>query len=110
VIAELRDVHVVRGSADRLAVGTTQVAGASAVVALAALPFLDSSTALLVFGSILLVPGAMTAACWRFNHPEYELRAIYHGESVRLYASRDARIFGQVRRALLRATENYAPM
>jgi hypothetical protein len=42
---------------------------------------------------------------WRLGGREQELRASYHGYVVRLFSSRDERLFGQVRRALLRATE-----
>jgi hypothetical protein len=107
-ITELYDVHVVRGGADRLALSTTRVAGMSAAVALAALPFVDASTALVVLGVLVLVPGTVSGACWRFNHPEYELRATYHGRLIRLYASRDPQTFGQVRRALLRVLEAHS--
>jgi hypothetical protein len=109
-IPELYDVHVVRGGADPLAVGTTRIAGTSAAVALASLPFLDTPTAWLVVGLLVVVPGTVSGACWRFNHREYQLRATYHGYLVRLYASRDLQTFGQVRRALLRATEAHGQM
>jgi hypothetical protein len=45
---------------------------------------------------------------WRFGGRDCELRARYHGQPVVLFQSRDARVFGQVRRALLRATEAQA--
>jgi len=45
---------------------------------------------------------------WRFGGRVYELRAGYRGYLVRLFTSRDSRVFGQVRRALLRATEAHA--
>jgi hypothetical protein len=105
LVADLRALHVVRVESDRLAVGTARVAGVCAVVALVSLPFVDSPVGWLLIGSFLLVPGFMTAACWRFSRPLYALHATYRGTPVRLFASRDPRLFGQVRRGLLRAVE-----
>ncbi|NUT37162.1 MAG: hypothetical protein HOV79_29245 [Hamadaea sp.] len=36
----------------------------------------------------------------------YELRAVYHGRPTTLFRSTDQRVFGQVRRALVRALEH----
>jgi Family of unknown function (DUF6232) len=103
-IAGLSDVHVVRGAADPLAVEITRVVGALATVALVALPFLGSANAWFVAG-FLVVPRAISCACWHLGHREYQLRATYNGYLVRLYASSDLRTFEQVRRALFRAIE-----
>jgi hypothetical protein len=104
-ITELYDVHIVRGSADRLAVGTTRIAGSSAVVAAACWPFLHTPGAWAVAVTMVVVPGAFSGACWRLNRPELELRATYRGYRVQLFSSRDAQMFGQVRRGLMRAIE-----
>ncbi len=104
-IAELYDVHVVRGGPDPLAVGTTRVAGVSALVAAACLPFLHTTTSWLVALAFVAVPGVFSGACWRLYRPEYELRATYRGYQVQLYRSRDLRMFGQVKRGLIRALE-----
>jgi hypothetical protein len=104
-IAELYDVHVVRGGADPLAVGTSRVAGVSALVAAAGWPFLHTTTSWLVALAFVAVPGVFSGACWRLNRPEWELRATYRSYQVQLFCSRDLRTFGQVRRALTRAVE-----
>ena len=40
-------------------------------------------------------------------HPPLEIRARYGSSDVRLFITTDARTFGQVRRALIRALEQY---
>jgi Family of unknown function (DUF6232) len=104
-ISELHDVHVVRGGPDPLAVGTTRVAGVSAVVVAALWPFLHSPASWVVTLTFVVVPGAVSGACWRLNRPDWELRATYRGYQVQLFRSRDPRIFGQVKRGLMRAME-----
>jgi hypothetical protein len=46
---------------------------------------------------------------WRHRPRRHELRAVYRGSVVALYASSDARVFNQISRALLRALENMPP-
>jgi hypothetical protein len=41
----------------------------------------------------------------RRGQPIWELRAVYRGRPVLLYATTDVRAFGQIRRALVRALE-----
>lgn len=107
-VSELRDLSVVRDGSDRLAIGTAWVAGTCAAVALLAAPFVTGTVAWLLVASFLLVPGVVTAACWRLNRPVYALHAIYHGAPVRIFETRDQTVFGQVRRSLLRAVEAHA--
>jgi hypothetical protein len=104
-IAELDDVTVVRGAPDPLAVGTTRVAGVSGVLAAVMWPFLHSPASWLVTLALVAVPVAVSGACWRLNHREWELHATYRGYRVRLFRSRDSQLFGQVRRGLMRAME-----
>jgi hypothetical protein len=107
-VSELRDLRVVRGGSDRLAIGTTRVAGTCAAVAVLAVPFVTGPVAWLLVGAFLLVPGLVVAVCWRFNRPLYALDATYHGAPVRIFETRDTMLFGQVRRGLLRAVEAQA--
>jgi hypothetical protein len=107
-VSELRELTVVRGGSGRLAIGTVRVAATCTAVALLAAPFVSGPVAWLLVGSFLLVPGLVTAACWRFNRPVYALHAVYHGAPVRIFETRDTRLFGQVRRGLLRAVEAQA--
>jgi len=105
VIDELYDVHVVRGSADPLAVGTTRIAGSTALVVAACWPFLHTPAAWTVAITFVAVPSLVSGACWRLSRPELELRATYQGLQVQLYRSRDSLLFGQVKRGLMRALE-----
>lgn len=36
----------------------------------------------------------------------YELRAVYHGRPICLFSTTDLRLFGQIKRALIRALEH----
>ncbi|MCP2328853.1 hypothetical protein HDA40_007360 [Hamadaea flava] len=38
--------------------------------------------------------------------PVYELRAVYYGQLISLFRTTDQRLFGQIKRALIRALEN----
>lgn len=48
---------------------------------------------------------ATAGTCLRVPARSYELRAVYRGEAVMLYATSNAQEFGQIRRGLLRALE-----
>lgn len=86
--------------------GSTGVAGATAVAAGVGWPAFASSPALaLATLGILAVSIAVSGACWRVRRTQQELVAICDGRPVLLYRSPDARTFGQVTRALLRALE-----
>jgi hypothetical protein len=104
-IAELRNVYVVRGRPDPLALAS---GGATAVVLAAVAgswPFLHSPGAWLVAAALVAVPATLGGACWRINPPDWALRATYRSYQVELFRCPDARVFGQVRRALLGALE-----
>lgn len=94
---------------DSIKTGSTGVAGASALVI--ALGWatdwrtLDSPVLVLATLALLAVSIAVSGACWRIRASDYQLSAIYRGQPVRVYQTTDARTFGQVRRALLRALE-----
>jgi hypothetical protein len=115
LIAELRHIHVVVRTAvtpvtvSSARVGSTGVAGAVAVAI--AVGHADGWEAfgspVMMLGMVLLmiVSAAVSGACWWINPVREELVAEYRGELVTLFHSADPEVFGQVRRALMRAVE-----
>jgi hypothetical protein len=104
-ITELRDVRVARGGPDRVAIGSTGLAGSAAVVVAACSPVIHSPQAWMAAVLLIAAPGLFGGACWRLNPPEWQLVASYHGYDVQLYTSSDTRTFNQVKRAVMRALE-----
>ncbi len=106
-VCDLREVSIQSGKPPRgngaFSIGAT----AAMVVAMSvAWPFLRATPAWL--GLLLLVlatPGLIAGACLRRGRPVLELRAMYRGRPVILYATTDGRAFGQIQRALVRALE-----
>jgi hypothetical protein len=92
-----------------LRTGSTGVAGATAVAAAlgwaADWQVLASPLTTLALLALLLISIVVSGACWRVHTVEQELVAVHHGQPVSLLRTTDARTFGQVRRALLRALE-----
>jgi hypothetical protein len=92
--------------------GSSGMAGAVAVAA--ALAWAEGWSALespgpaLALVVLLGTSAAVAGACWRAQPVERELMACYRDRPVRLYRSADARTFGQVQRALVRALERLA--
>jgi hypothetical protein len=102
LVRKLRDVQVVRTAPAPSALRGT---GVSAVALLLVAPALDSAE--LVIGALVMgiAPALlMMWAHWRARRA-YELWAWYERNTVRMYSSPDARVFGQVSRALQRAIE-----
>jgi hypothetical protein len=99
-------VHVIGASptqVDRAIRGSSGLAGVVAVVLSTrwlAVPMP------LVALAVLVVAGVAAGACLRVRTGPQELRAVYRGQMVSLFGSVDAREFGQVRRAVVRALEN----
>jgi hypothetical protein len=82
----------------------TTAAGFLGLTATAAAWTIDGRYAL--FFLAITVPIALGATLvWLREPARWELRALYRGQPVTLYASRDARVFNQVTRALRRAIE-----
>jgi hypothetical protein len=104
-VTELRDVGVVRGGLDSLSVGTTCLAGGSLVVFTASWPFIHTPVGWLGAVVFATTPWVVSVSCWRLRRPEQELWATYRHQRVQLFTCRNERVFGQVRRALLRALE-----
>jgi hypothetical protein len=105
VVAELRDVGLVRQEASRLG---HVLAGAA--VAVAGAVWLELGLpARWVVGVAALVVG-MAVAGWPPRTRGWMLRAAYRGDAeVTLYRSADERVFHQVSRALRRSMEDARP-
>lgn len=92
-------------------IGSTSVAGATAVIV--ALGWTQGWAAfdqpVVGLGTIVLlvVSVAVSGACLRVRPVELELAAVYRDQPVCLFRSTDGQTFGQVRRALLRALEQF---
>jgi hypothetical protein len=107
-IAELSGVHAVCDTVEsggrRPAVRRT--AGGAAVLLLVSAPVLDSPGAL----AVTLATAATLTASAAINGASrtsrlWELRATHRGTQVCLFNTTDARIFGQVKRAMVRTLE-----
>jgi len=104
-IADLKEVHACRGDADPGAIRSMGAAALTVVVFGGSWSVLHS-VGLLVIGVLLAaIAFGHGSATFRLYPTPLELHATYHGEEVRLWYTRDARMFGQVRRALVRAME-----
>jgi Family of unknown function (DUF6232) len=109
----MHEIHVVKltaspGALDSLRRGSTGAAVAAAVAVVAGWPSFDSPAASLV-GLVLLGTASIVAgACWRLRPSSYELWATYRTEEIVLFQTTDAQVFGQVKRALIRALESVA--
>jgi hypothetical protein len=115
-LRELRAVIVpVAPSAAVVAARTCSSGVAGALALIAALgwvggwPALESPVAALVSAVLLVASAVLSGACWRFQQVEWEVVAHHWGRPVRLYRTSDAREFGQVQRALVRALERLGP-
>ncbi|HET8661194.1 MAG TPA: DUF6232 family protein [Micromonosporaceae bacterium] len=111
-IRELTNVHVVRDWTDPVTVGAHQIrvastwlAGTAAVATALGWSVLHSPTVSILAFMILAVSLVVSGVCWRVRTVPYVLQATYRGELVRLCSIPDARTFGQVKRALVRALE-----
>jgi hypothetical protein len=105
-IDELTAVRVVPGAPGRRGPGA--LLPAATVLAAVALPVAHAPVGLLAIVMVLAVASTVAATCLRQSGQPYELYAIHRGHRVKLFECPDARTFGQVRRALLRAVEQHA--
>jgi hypothetical protein len=103
-VSELSNLSVGRGEGNRQAIRAGIVlAAATGLVVMSGLVLHWLAASALVAGAGLLVVGILV---WRALHGRpYELWAEYRGLTVRMYDTTEARRFGQVCRALLRAAE-----
>jgi hypothetical protein len=105
LLRHLSEVGVVRCVPDLCGLGLTWLAWPTAMAFAASWPFLHSPLAWATALAVAAMPAVVGGAWWYRRPPAWELVAAYGGYQVRLFVTPDKRIFGQVRRALLRAME-----
>ena len=104
-LGELAAVRVVRHGPRRAVVTSMQVAAGAVVLVGVSWSALNSVGSYLVAATLVGLPCIASGICLRLRPRVHELRARYHNCDVSLYGSADTRVFGQVRRALIRARE-----
>jgi hypothetical protein len=108
-VRELHQVTLVRGDLDPSRSVSAHAAGGALVLVVASWPMLDHPAAFAAAALVLAIPTAASITCWRMRPRHWELRAIFHGHEVVLFASANETTFGQVARALRRALEASGP-
>jgi hypothetical protein len=104
-IAELIDIIQSRGARHPGTVVGLIIAGVEAVIVAPLLGVVHAPVVWLLGGVALVIPCAVGLVCAQRWPAQYELIAWYRGQQRTLFATRDAREFGQVCRALRRARE-----
>ena len=107
VIRQLRTVVLVRRPADNRR--PVALAAAFVIACLAAGSFVAAGPVVAGTLAFLAVIAAAAAVATRTPH-SWEVRAVYQGAEVTVYASADVRVFNQVTRALRRAVEDDRPV
>jgi hypothetical protein len=108
-LRELHDPHIVIAEATGATPRVTYPAtAAAAAVAAAGWPILGSAPVTLTGLAALAVLAGPIAGCLRGRRHSYEVHAFYRGRCVCLFRTTDPRLFGQIRRALVRALEAHA--
>jgi Family of unknown function (DUF6232) len=105
LISDLYSVQVIEGGPGSLATGSVGFVCSSSALALTAAFIVHTAAAAVACTFVIVTSAAVSGACWRLGRRELQLWGTYGGVLVQLYASLDARTFGQVRRALQRAVE-----
>jgi hypothetical protein len=105
-IGELDSVYVLPGAEPRWT--PLRVIPTVAVVLAVAVALLRRYDDVLAPLLIVAVASVVGVACLGGGGVPYELWAVHRGADVRLFRCQDAQMFGQVRRALLRAMEQHA--
>ena len=110
-ICELYLVHVIREGIVDVAVGSptmracsTAMAGLSVIVATAS-DSLDSPSTTVAAAIGAAMAAGVAVKGWRIRTRPIAIWAYHRGERVCLFQTRDRLVFGQVKRALLRALE-----
>ncbi len=111
LICELDLVHVIRETTADVAVGSptvrvcsTAMTGLSAIVA-AGSDTMDSPSTTVAATVAAIVAAAVAVHGWRIRTRPIGIWAYHRGQRVCLFQTRDRLVFGQVKRALLRALE-----
>jgi hypothetical protein len=104
-LADIDDVSMCRGPADPAAVRSIGAAGMAVLVFVGSWAFLHSPGAIAIGVVIAVAAIAHGSSTFQLYPPPFELHALYQGRPVCLWYTRDALVFGQVKRALVRALE-----
>jgi hypothetical protein len=108
-IRELEEPHIVIAEASGATPHVTYPAtAAAAAVAAAGWPILGSATVSVTGLVALAALAGPIAGCFRGRRHSYEVHAFHRGRRVCLFRTSDPRLFGQIRRALVRAMEAHA--
>jgi hypothetical protein len=105
-LADLSRIQVVRstaGQSGRRTATHAAVGALAAAVAVGALVNAPRSWAIAIIAIIVTV--AVVGVTHALRRPRWQLLATHRGTSICLYSTTDARTFGQVKRALVRALE-----
>jgi hypothetical protein len=106
-VAALHGAYVSRGATAPAPVRTVGIVAVLFAMVAAALPFL-SSIPVPVIGAATVVGLAVIFIVGLRSRPaSWELRAIHEGNDICIYQSTDTLVFGQVKRALVRAMEGH---
>ncbi|GAA0909112.1 DUF6232 family protein [Virgisporangium aurantiacum] len=105
LLAELADMRIVRGDLDPHRALAAHATSGVIVVTAALWPVLDATATVTLTGTAFAVFMVANGACQRIYPRVWELRARYRDMDVCVYSTADRQTFGQVRRAIMRATE-----
>jgi hypothetical protein len=105
-IRDLRRVRAMTARPRHATVNAVTGAGVVLVAGATGVPLVEGKQIWLAVAALLAAgPTVMCGACMRRRQQVWELRAVYHGAPVLLLRTPDERMFGQVKRALVRALE-----
>jgi len=104
-IARLGDMRTTRGPRDSVAIGAPMVMAIVMLCIGVAMPWRHPLSALVVATAITLVPAGFAIAVWKARGRSYKLWADYQGSDICLLEMSGSEHYGQICRALIRATE-----
>lgn len=104
-INELSDCCVLEGDRPPVRLYAVGALGGAVFVAVASAPALRTPADLVAGTVVMAMASAVAGACLRSRPRDYELCGLHRGLRVSLFCSSDPIVFGQVKRALVRALE-----
>lgn len=107
-VEEVRGAYVTRGASAPAPVRTVGTVALLFGACAAALPFVTPVPVWAVVGLAVVVLAGIGGIGLRPAPPSWELRANHGGIDICIYQSTDTLVFGQVKRALVRAMEAHA--
>ena len=109
-VPELRNLRTTRGPYHPGITASVVVSAAFLFMVAGSLPFFYNDPAGWIgVGAVAAVPIGMALAALRLRPRAYELWADYRGDTVPVFSTFDETTYGQVTRALVRATEANRP-